>query len=385
MNIENLKTPLLDAGPDCSAATRLRRVRSQFCETYSVSRKASALLLSFFLMSVLILVAISVSILVVKDMSTVRTIVGGTQAYYAAEGVTERGLQDLKENLPGYEPSYLGIEFLDSAIATLVSTARGSAETKVVPCEGQGDAWHALGPNESIQIPLFAQTDAAGTIEPAGGQYMNFYVSFYAGQDDGSVDLTTVPTQDVLRWKVLGRSGTDTTNPGATEAMSEYIPLYNDEGYYNADAPTKFGTADLGGLPPGYQDGKFSSSGASFDAGYPISTFLANHVYNYLVLTNIITETTNNTVIYYQFYSTDYAPVCEYVDLAATATSTNGSAQQDLSTLVKEGENLPVFDFVIYHTGTQESGTSSGGSTSSATFEVPSVVIPDWAAILLGS
>lgn len=316
-------------------------------------KKASALLLSFFLMSVLILVAISVSILVVKDLSTVRTIVGGTQAYYAAEGVTERGLQDLKDNLPGYESEYLGIRFLDSVVATLVGTARAQVDPDdlTVPCANEGGGWHALGPNESVQIPLFAQTDSAGTIEAIP----YFYVSFYAGQEDGEVDSTSILSKDVLRWKILGRTGT-VGDPGLTEAMSEYIPLYDggsglDDNYNSETNPTSFGPA-ADSVFPGFQDGKFdsSSSGATFDAGYPISTFLENHVYNYLVLTNIITESTSNETIFYKFHSLDVAPVCEYVNLAASGSSTYGSAQQDLNTLVKEGESLPVFDFVIYHT-----------------------------------
>lgn len=361
---------------------KMPRDYPQFCGANAVTRKASALLLSFFLMSVLILVVISVSVLVVKDLSTVRTIVGGTQAYYAAEGVTELGLQDLKDNLPGYEPSYTGISFLDSVFAILVGKARAQSDPDnlTVPCADQGDIWHALGRNESVQIPLFAQMDLAGNIEPTGGMYMNFYVEFYAGQDDGVVDFGSVPARDVLRWKVLGRMGTDTSSPGATEAMSEYIPLYNDEEHFTAEIPTKFGTADLGGLPPGYQDGKFASSSATFDAGYPISTFLSNHVYNYLVLTNIITESTNNQTIYYRFHSMNIEPVCEYVNLSATGSTSYGSVQQDLHTLVKEGESLPVFDFVIYHTDITDTAESSGGSGivgSELTF-------PDWASILLG-
>lgn len=346
------------------------------------NKKASALLLSFFLMSVLVMLSISVSILVVKDLETVRTIVGGTRAYYVAEGVTELGLQELKDNLPGYEPSYAATElnFLNAAVATLASMAR--SDTNSVPCEGQGD-WHALGPNESAQIPLFAQVDDAGNIEPTEGLYMDFYVEFYAA-DEEEVVHSPATTRDVLRWKVLGRTGT-LASPGATEAMSEYIPLYNDEGFYTADSPTRFGSnaTELGTLPPGYQDGKFySSSGATYDAGYPISTFLSNHVFNYLVLTNVITESTANEVIYFRFHASNYAPVCEYVELDATGTSDYGSAQQELETLVKEGENLPVFDFVIYHTtGAESETTTSSGGTGS----FPTVTAPSWASALLGS
>lgn len=317
-------------------------------------RQASALLLSFFLMSILIVLAMSVSILVVKDLATVRSTLSGTQSYYAAEGVTELGLLALKQHLPGYEP-VSEVRFLNAALATLASVAR--SDTLVVPCESQGEEWHSLSLNESVQIPLFAETETGVT--PTPGFYMDFYVEFYAAQEDGTVVANSIPQRDVLRWKVLGRRGNDMNNPGETEAMSEYIKLYNEEGANSAATPTKFGTADLGGLPAGYQDGKFdSSSGDHFESGYPIHQFLSGHIYNYLVLTNIITENTSNDTLFYRFHSTDYEPVCEYVELAAWGGAEDGLTQQELNTLVKEGESLPVFDFVIYHTDTSDDGES---------------------------
>ncbi len=299
-------------------------------------REASALLLSFFLMSMLILVAVSVSILVIRDMATVRTIVGGVQAYYAAEGSAELGLHSLKLSLPGYEPAFDALVLANSSTAELQSSARGI----LIPCEDQGEEWRALAQNESIQIPLFAQVDSSGLVEDVD----DFYVEFYIGDEEGKV--TFPPDTDVLRWKILGLTGSN------TEAISEYIRLYTYNGAGASDTnPTFFGTDTeaLGNMPDGYSNGKYYQSGGNFQI-YPISSFLSSHETNYLVLTNIATRSNENT-LFFRFHATGSVEgVCEYAELASTGFSTYGSAQQELTTYVKEGESLPVFDFVIYHT-----------------------------------
>lgn len=313
---------------------------------------ASALLLAFFMMTMLILVAISVSILVLRDTAAVRTIVGGTEALYAAEGMTELGLYSVKENLPGYEPTYDLMTFTNDTEASAVLASRGT----VVPCEGQDeDGWGRLAPNESVQLALFAQMDAEGNTL----KNTSFTVDFYVGDEDGeslySLMTDFLDSQDVLRWKILG------LYYGQTEAISEYIPV---------DAPNRttrdvysfFGPGIDGTVTDeGYLWGKYYDSGypSHFYANYPISTFLEGHDYNYLVLTNII-QGGEEAYIYYRLnwslvnseaVDRDLGEVvCEYTEINSVADSVQGDARQELQTLVREGENLPVYDFVLYHT-----------------------------------
>lgn len=304
-------------------------------------RKASALLLSFFLMSMLILVAISVSVIVVRDLATVRTVVSGVQSFYAAEGSAELGLHTLKVSLPGFEPSFDALVLANASQTSLETHAREST----VPCEEQGDEWRALAQNESVQIPLFAQVDSEGTLEDID----DFYVEFYVGYEDGTVNQLYVPSTDVLRWKILGLS--DTSGSGYTEAISEYIPLHTYNGARaSEETPTFFGTDEeaLGVMPDGYTNGKFYQAGGNFDI-YPISSFVTSHETNYLVLTNVVTQSSHNT-IFFRFHATGVEGVCEYAELASTGRTDFGDTQQELTTYMREGENLPVFDFVIYHT-----------------------------------
>jgi hypothetical protein len=316
------------------------------------SSPASALLLSFFMMTVLLLASISVSTLVLRDTVAVRSMVSGVQALYAAEGVTELGLYSVKENLPGYEPSFLDYSLNETSIASAQLSARGT----VVPCEGQSeDGWGVLDPNESVQLALFAQTKEDGSFL----KNTSFKVEFFVGDEEENPlfnDMTQFLTeQDVLRWKILG------LYYAQTEAISEYIPLDTTNNRTSPENPSVFGPGASGTVPDGYKYAKFYDSGtpSHFYPSYSIATFLENHDYNYLVLTNII-QGAEDARIYYRLH---WVPgsgvpsaelggvVCEYTEINALADSTGiAEVRQVLQTLVREGENLPVFDFVLYHT-----------------------------------
>lgn len=327
-----------------------------------MKHRASALLLSFFMMTMLILVGISVSVLVIRDIAAVRTIVGGTQALYGAEGMSELGLYAVKENLPGYEPTYEDYTLTNSVLAS----ANLHAREAVVPCDGQdADGWGVLAPNESIQLALFAQTTD-------GGDFLkntSFAVDFYVGDEEGNSlfnDMTDFLTQqDILRWKILG------LYYEKTEAISEYIPLDTTNNRTTRENPSAFGPGVDGTVPEGYKYAKFYDSGtpSRFYPDYAIETFLADHDYSYLVLTNII-QGTSDAYIYYRLRWTSGSSsptteldevVCEYTEISSVGDAENGSARQLLKTLIREGENLPVFDFVLYHTADDDSEESTGG------------------------
>ena len=326
------------------------------------NHKASALLLAFFMMTMLILVSISVAVLVLHDTVTVRAITAGAQSAYTAEGMTELGLLATEENLPGFEATLEDYALESNVLGGLDLAARDSEGDLTLPCDGQGD-FRALKVGESLQIPLFYQVDTVGNV----GRIDGFYTEFYVGDIDG-VPLIPVPTFDVLRWKILGLSGVN-TDEVKTEALSEYIPLA--VGRSTAEVASVFGTiADISGFSvlDGYSSGKFLKSGrvsGGFDAKfsvYPIDQFLAEHSHNYLVLTNVVTGN-SDAIIYVKFHGTG-AAVCEYSELASKGDSQIENVRQEVVTLVREGENFPVFDFVLYHTLSneeEESGASVFG------------------------
>ncbi len=312
-------------------------------------KKASALLLSFFMMSLLILTAIVVSGLVIRDVRAVRTMVAGLQSRYAAEGMSELGLHTVKENLPGYETSFFDYAFTSEALASLEMSLEMTARESTVPCSFEGEGWRALAPGESVQLALFAQADPDGTTI----DYIpKFYVEFYLGDKEGNAVFPPRDNKgnstDVLRWKILGL-----TDSGFPVAMSEYIPLQ--ETRNSRLTPTLFGSSipsEVSGVGTGYTYGKFyDESGyyGVFHETYSIEEFIAKHKYDYLVLTNVVQRITDN-FIYFRFHAVHTDAVCEFVKLASQGDQEFGEARQSLETFVKEGENLPVFDFVLYHT-----------------------------------
>lgn len=309
---------------------------------------ASALLITFFLMALLITAGIGVSTMVLSDVVTVRTVVGGAQARYAAEGMAEYGLKILKDKLPGYE-------VLDE-IQTFKTGAEGfltiAAREAVVPCsvnnDDEGEAvWRRLAFNESVQLPLFAETDTGQE------KIDQFYVEFYLGDSEGNPVLDPIfQNVDVLRWKILGLLGDN------TEAISEFIPI--DGVNTTPENPTLFGSDPNYVINQDYFYAKYyalDSNGNSytFFPHYPILDFLRNHEFNYLVMTNVVQVTSpspENFFIYFKLHSTvpGVDAVCEFVDMDTVGDATYGEARQSVETVVKEGENLPVYDFVLYHT-----------------------------------
>lgn len=312
-----------------------------------ISKKpASALLLSFFLMSLLIVLGLSVSLLVIKDVQAVRTVMGGTQARYAAEGMTELGLKILKDKLPGYEveSGTLEHEFSGGAKASLEINARENT----VPCsvrnnENGESVWRRLAYNESVELPLFASGQKNSyNIE-------NFYVEFYVGSEDGTeIDSRDI---DVLRWKILGIK-----KNGISEAISEYIPL--DGVKFTPENPTYFGSHAPVAAREGYSNAKYTELGpvggrVFFIPNFPIKTFLERHEYSYLIMTNVVqAKNPENYFIFFKLHSTvpSKEAICEFVTLKSVADNEFGSVRQSIYTVVKEGENLPVFDFALYHT-----------------------------------
>lgn len=306
----------------------------------NLTNRASALLISFFLMAVLISVGLGVSTIVFRDIFSVRTILNGKVSAYAAEGMSEIGLGILKEKLPGYETE-LQYTFLDDVDGKLSITARGNS----VPCDGE---WRNLVLSESVQLALFAQTDQG--ID----QINDFSVEYYMPDNPS-------PQGDVLRWKILGLN-TD----NKTEAISDYL-----EGGGN-----KFFDSDSNAKYYAYEGGHYI-----FYEQYPISTFLADHKYNYLVLSNVTQLFGSHSIGSYQdsgdedintinfkLTGTSKEPVCEYVVL--DSSSDYKDVRKSVKTMVKEGENLPVFDFALYNAKKNEGGILENLSSDLSAFGI---------------
>lgn len=294
-------------------------------------RPASALLVAVLLMSLLTALSLGVSLIVIGDLGAMRSMVSGVQSSYAAEGMNEIGLKIVEEHLPGFEADLSGYRLANQVDGVLSIEARGTQ----VPCHAE---WRRLALHESVQLPLFAEL-LNGDLE----KITNFYVEFYLGDEQGGASNVSQRT-DILRWRINGFR--ELSGNLVPEAISEFIPLRE----VNV-LTTRFGTVLDKAYDARYSSAKYvDSQNKIFYEAYPIADFLKNHTLNYLTLTNNGVNFPDQ-YIYFRLVSADSIPaVCEFIELTGEGAESTESVKKQLQTTVREGENLPVFDFVIYHT-----------------------------------
>ncbi|HAU40298.1 MAG: hypothetical protein UV80_C0001G0056 [Candidatus Peregrinibacteria bacterium GW2011_GWF2_43_17] len=287
-------------------------------------KEGSALLVAILIMAVLLVFGLGINILIVMEMKAERGLVSGGQAYYSAEGAVEMAMYDVVTNMKGYE-------VVDEAgslsnEADYVYSIEAMGETW--PCYEYGDKiytddagamWRVLETEESVMIPLF---DDAGKIT-------NFTLYYYT-MDEGGI----FPTGEVLRWKVIGIN----EDSGLTEAISAYDILMG--------FPSSFESAmKTGGY---YMDIGTTWGGREYEyLEANLKSFLELHSYNYLTVTNVVNEESDMEYdLYVRMSDANVEFVCEYVKVVADGTF--GDYVQKIDSFMKEGEPLPVFDFVLW-------------------------------------
>ncbi len=298
------------------------------------NEEGSALLVSILLMSFVVVFGLGVSSLIVDSIRVERNVVEAGKSYFAAEAGVERALFFHENRLPGYE-SVETVELENGATMDYAMTALGEQ----IPCAHREGEWRGLWPQESLSIPLFLWDEDAGV----RSDLSFFKVEYYVDRESN-----TWVNGYILRWKVLGLD-----DPGNhTEAISGVFD-FSDDGFLNADTDTA-AFYDLTGPPYAYFENE------------PLSTFLADHFLNYLVLTNVVDPTVQptgetaeeNNVIQLKVTvqdptvpgTDDQQVACEYALVAADGLS--GDTKQSIDVQIRMDTFLPVFNFVLYQTDT---------------------------------
>ena len=267
--------------------------------------------------------------------------------------------------------------------------------------------------NESITIPLFvADENVEGGIANVEDFVVEYFVKFDPVDDLVFANKWDISGWDVLRWKVFGINGNDKTG-----TISDFTAVsstngngsngangangVNDGELTGAEYPSWFGTINCDQLSDRYNDdikclayggskfeiaepGQISTvlAGtcmntqareyydyvAAGDEGldaedihhcYEVGTFLDNHDYNYLSLTNYmnpsvlnsdrfnIVERENLSRLYFRV-ELEGKTVREYADI--TANGYSGDSKQSISVQIKRGSFMPVFNFSLYST-----------------------------------
>lgn len=200
--------------------------------------KGTALLVALLVMGVLISIGLSLSTLIVRELSITKDFLSAGKSYYAAESGIEMALYGLNTELPGWQitEDSDGDGYPDYKEYSVFEDIKGSYaldnRCKSYPClEGYdasllGDGgyfrgfYDVLDQNESIQIPLFIADNQAGE-EPK--QVRGFTVEFYAAfeKNDLNFNLESIPSWDILRWKLYGIK-TYGGNEKITESISDF-------------------------------------------------------------------------------------------------------------------------------------------------------------------
>ncbi len=291
------------------------------------NRDASALLVAILIMAVLMVVGLGINRLIVAELRIERTLVDGGQAFYSAEAGAELALYDVVSNVDGYEVSDETGE-LSNEVSYLYSI---DARSDVWPCDVYGDKvyedesgvlWRALEPEESVMTPLFY--DDGGSIVDMS----DFWVYYMVETETG-----VYPTDEVVRWKILGID-----DSGFTEAISSYDDVPGGSDSWHA----------LENEAGSYQEVGISWGGREYEwaSGENVSTFLSAHHYNYLIITNVIQDPGEDDRVYVRLSDSDTEFVCEYVKIESDGV--NDEYVQQIDVYMKEGEPLPVFDFVLF-------------------------------------
>ncbi|OGJ49964.1 hypothetical protein A2229_01965 [Candidatus Peregrinibacteria bacterium RIFOXYA2_FULL_33_7] len=309
-------------------------------------KSANALLVSVILGSVLLILAVTLNQVVLRQLKSQYEIKEAIQAYYSAKAGIEKAFLNTKNSLPGYE----ALESIDLNSDLNIDYAFNiSAKSSVLPCEQDSkDGWYALSVQESFRTPLFVGNEKNEQIDVT-----DFVVEFYV---DRKVDEEQfMPTSgDVIKWSVIGMKNTAAGN--ISESIQDYVPMQT--GKISAETPSSFGTfGDAYTTAKYYQPKSYpinESTQYVFHNNYSIKTFLIEHESNYLVLENIIDlglqsgfcDDPECNKIKFRVKGLEQEFACSTV--LVQADGFGDKVKQSLDAKYKPGDFLPVFDFALF-------------------------------------
>lgn len=364
---------------------------------FLTTRRASALLTTFLVTSLIMLIALGLAQLITGDIRTGSDFVRDGKALYMAESGLERGMLALKGHLPGYQPADFKSfsKDLDYFVTLLVKTNDIPHVDAADVGQDPTKAYNVLSYQHSVSIPLFTvsgegATEVATTVK-------DFLVKYYVHFGTNFKGSLVQQDIDILRWKIVGIN----TVTKKTESIGDFTAT-SDRG--SATQPNCFGTKsdipddaigtgcildksstrvssdisvpNVTHIDCNWQQARSyyfykSSAEVTTENCYPISDFLSMHSQNYLVLTNLVNPDTVNAAaqmqadlskIYYRVVTSE--PVMRDKVVIQSDGHSGGIAGVGGSTkhldLALDGNIfLPAFHFSIYRTDPWYPGSST--------------------------
>ncbi len=307
------------------------------------------MLVSVILSSVLLILGLSASQTIFRQIRVQYDYGQAQQAYYSAQAAIENDLYNIKTNLPGYEKSE-SIDLNSDSVKDYLTVIKGQSST--LPCiqDEQDNGWYELQVQESFKLPLFLASENDGQID-----LQDFVVEFFVDRpEDEAVYLPS--SGDVIKWSILG---IQKNSSKISESMQSYIPL--SEGKVTESSPTVFGTSQ-----ENYSSAQFYEPESYLDIdqdtkyifypSYPIETFLEDHVSNYLIIQNVIDLAKQSStcsspecnVVKFRIKSNDASVKFACEDTLISVDGYADNVKQSLDVEYSRADFLPVFDFALF-------------------------------------
>lgn len=393
-------------------------------------RRGSSLLVALLVMGILMTLTLGLSSLVVREIRQTGETVDAGKAYYAAEAGIEQALLSLSQSLPGYETGdwvELDEEGIDYRYQInnkgdkipyfpddepVFLTPDNAVPADFLYSDRPGETYNVLGLNETVTIPLFTD-NGDGTYEDVDSFLVQYYVDFDLEPGLGFAKLEQF---DILRWKVFGNPADDNLK---TDAISDFYPAHSSDGpanpvcigsdgaaalrdgdNYNCLIPVaqQFGIDNEGQVTGEIDQDAFAAawsqarecyvseagvlvapSPEGVHRGCSIQTFIDNHDRNYITLTNVVNPEivgisnvelrASRANIYYRVIADPNGPqlVRDLADIKADGFARDGQIRQSIDVKLGMSSFLPVFNFSLYRTDTEDDAKDSptGGEQES--------------------
>lgn len=257
------------------------------------------------------------------------------------------------------------------------------------------NTYNILPLNETVTIPLFT-VDESGEVHDIENFMIEYYVNF---ENDLDMEFRSLKIKefDILRWKIFGNPKNPSTgNALRTESISDFYPAVSPSG---PTSPTCIGTdtridnedsavicwlavysKHLQGTDfepiEGWSQAReclisdagniFAGTSGPIREGCDIRTFVTNHTRNYLTLTNFVNPdiiginpliTPQKANIHYRIIvnpESDEKIVREYAKINSDGFSSKDKVKQSIDVELGLKNFLPVFNFTLYRTDTED-------------------------------
>lgn len=295
-----------------------------------------------------------------------------------------------------------------------LTSDRGAVSPDFLYSDLPWETYNVLRLNETVTIPLFTQNED-GSFDDVEKFLVQYYVDFELDPEassfiqDGSLKIEDF---DIMRWKLFGNPKDASSDQALrTDAISDFYPGHSQDSWeqpvcigsaetllneYNCLTPVAHNVVvNETGQATGVEDSPIPASAVWSHArecyaneagvqvaptdvhrGCSIQTFMETHSRNYITLTNVVNPDivgisnidlrAARANIYYRVVALpgpdEPKLVRDFADIQSDGYARNGEIRQSIDVKLRMSSFLPVFNFSLYRTDTEDEKDSPEGT-----------------------